>query len=128
MRDGKAVAVPVTPGPKVGDLTAITGAVKSGEKVVREAARDARRRRAREGRGQVAAAPMHAAMSARSEAAPAARAAAEPLVAIRGLTKYYVRGDQVIPVLVDINLDVRGGRLRRADGPVGLGQDARCST
>ncbi|MFO1325645.1 MAG: efflux RND transporter periplasmic adaptor subunit [Burkholderiales bacterium] len=34
VRDGKAVAVPVTPGAKVGDLTAITGAVKSGEKVV----------------------------------------------------------------------------------------------
>ena len=34
VRDGKAVAVPVTPGPKVGDLTSITGAVKSGEKVV----------------------------------------------------------------------------------------------
>ena len=29
-----------------------------------------------------------------------------PLVAIRGLVKHYVRGDQVIPVLVDINLDV----------------------
>jgi len=34
VRDGKAIAVPVTPGPKVGDLTSITGAVKSGEKVV----------------------------------------------------------------------------------------------
>lgn len=34
VRDGKAVAVPVTPGPKVGDLTSITGAVKAGEKVV----------------------------------------------------------------------------------------------
>ena len=34
VRDGKAVAVPVTPGIKVGDVTAITGAVKSGEKAV----------------------------------------------------------------------------------------------
>jgi RND family efflux transporter MFP subunit len=34
VRDGKAVAVPVTPGPKVSDLTSITGAVKAGEKVV----------------------------------------------------------------------------------------------
>ena len=34
IRDGKAVAVPVTPGAKVGDVTAITGAVKSGEKAV----------------------------------------------------------------------------------------------
>lgn len=34
VRDGKAVAVPVTPGQKIGDLTAITGDVKSGERVV----------------------------------------------------------------------------------------------
>ena len=33
------------------------------------------------------------------------------LVSIRGLSKYYVRGDQVIPVLVDINLDDRRRRL-----------------
>src|SRR5437868_4600708 len=34
VKDGKAVAVPVTPGIKIGDLTAVTGDVKSGEKVV----------------------------------------------------------------------------------------------
>ena len=34
IRDGKAVAVPVTPGAKIGDLTTIAGAVKSGEKAV----------------------------------------------------------------------------------------------
>jgi RND family efflux transporter MFP subunit len=34
VRDGKAVAVPVTPGMKIGELTAISGAVKSGEKAV----------------------------------------------------------------------------------------------
>jgi len=34
LRDDKAVEVPVTPGIKVGDLTAIAGAVKSGEKAV----------------------------------------------------------------------------------------------
>jgi HlyD family secretion protein len=34
LRDGKAVAVPVTPGPTVGELTAVTGEVKSGEKAV----------------------------------------------------------------------------------------------
>ena len=34
VRDGKAVAVPVTPGIKLGELTAITGAVKTGEKAV----------------------------------------------------------------------------------------------
>jgi len=34
IRDGKAMAVPVTPGIKVGDLTAIAGDVKTGDKVV----------------------------------------------------------------------------------------------
>ncbi len=34
VRDGKAVAVPVTPGIKIGDITAIVGDVKSGEKAV----------------------------------------------------------------------------------------------
>jgi HlyD family secretion protein len=34
MRDGRAVAVPVTPGLKIGDATAIAGDVKAGEKAV----------------------------------------------------------------------------------------------
>jgi HlyD family secretion protein len=34
LRDGKAMAIPVTAGQKVGELTAITGEVKSGEKAV----------------------------------------------------------------------------------------------
>jgi RND family efflux transporter MFP subunit len=34
VRDGHAVAVPVTPGIKIGDATAISGDVKSGEKAV----------------------------------------------------------------------------------------------
>ncbi|MEO8507229.1 MAG: efflux RND transporter periplasmic adaptor subunit, partial [Betaproteobacteria bacterium] len=34
IRDGRAVAVPVTTGLKIGDLTAVTGDVKSGEKTV----------------------------------------------------------------------------------------------
>ena len=34
VKEGTAVAVPVTPGKKIGDLTAIAGDVKSGEKVV----------------------------------------------------------------------------------------------
>lgn len=34
VREDRAVQVPVTPGAKIGDLTAITGAVKSGEKAV----------------------------------------------------------------------------------------------
>jgi len=57
-----------------------------------------------------------------SEAAPAGRADAEPLVRIRGLTKHYLRGDQVIPVLVDINLDVHAGDFVALMGPSGSGK------
>ncbi|MBK9703727.1 MAG: ABC transporter ATP-binding protein [Betaproteobacteria bacterium] len=46
----------------------------------------------------------------------------EPLVCIRRLTKYYVRGDQIIPVLVDINLDVRAGEYVALMGPSGSGK------
>ena len=46
----------------------------------------------------------------------------EPLVAIRRLTKYYVRGDQIIPVLVDINLDVYAGDYVALMGPSGSGK------
>jgi putative ABC transport system ATP-binding protein len=49
-------------------------------------------------------------------------AAPLPLVAIRGLTKYYVRGEQVIPVLVDINLDVAVGDFVALMGPSGSGK------
>src|SRR5215813_6181138 len=48
--------------------------------------------------------------------------APEPLVAIRALTKYYVRGDQVIPVLVGINLDVYEGDYVALMGPSGSGK------
>ena len=44
------------------------------------------------------------------------------LVAIRGLTKHYVRGDQVIPVLVDINLDIARGEYLALMGPSGSGK------
>ena len=37
---------------------------------------------------------------------PAPSGTSEALVTIRALSKHYIRGDQVIPVLVDINLDV----------------------
>jgi putative ABC transport system ATP-binding protein len=46
----------------------------------------------------------------------------EPLVAIRGLTKCYTRGDQVIPVLVDIDLDVYAGDYVALMGPSGSGK------
>ncbi|MCC7326714.1 MAG: ABC transporter ATP-binding protein [Burkholderiales bacterium] len=44
------------------------------------------------------------------------------LVVIRGLSKYYVRGDQVIPVLADINLDVVAGDFVALMGPSGSGK------
>jgi len=40
IKDGIATAVPVTPGKKLGDLTAIAGDVKSGDKVVLKPADD----------------------------------------------------------------------------------------
>jgi putative ABC transport system ATP-binding protein len=45
-----------------------------------------------------------------------------PLVAIRDLSKYYVRGDQVIPVLTDIALDVWPGDYVALMGPSGSGK------
>ena len=49
-------------------------------------------------------------------------AAADVLVAIRSLSKYYTRGDQIIPVLVDINLDVRVADYIALMGPSGSGK------
>jgi putative ABC transport system ATP-binding protein len=51
-----------------------------------------------------------------------ASAATPPLVAIRGLSKVYLRGGQVIPVLVDINLDVRAAEYVALMGPSGSGK------
>jgi putative ABC transport system ATP-binding protein len=48
--------------------------------------------------------------------------AREPIVAIRALSKYYLRGDQVIPVLVDIDLDVQAGDFIALMGPSGSGK------
>jgi putative ABC transport system ATP-binding protein len=45
-----------------------------------------------------------------------------PLVSIRALSKYYPRGDQIIPVLVDINLDVKTGEFVALMGPSGSGK------
>jgi putative ABC transport system ATP-binding protein len=46
----------------------------------------------------------------------------EPLVAIRALSKHYVRGDQVIAVLAGIDLDVRRGDYIALMGPSGSGK------
>jgi putative ABC transport system ATP-binding protein len=45
-----------------------------------------------------------------------------PLVVVRGVSKYYVRGDQIIPVLVDIDLDVASGDFVALMGPSGSGK------
>ena len=45
-----------------------------------------------------------------------------PLVAIRSLSKHYTRGGQVIPVLVDIHLDVAAGDFVALMGPSGSGK------
>jgi putative ABC transport system ATP-binding protein len=45
-----------------------------------------------------------------------------PLVEIRNLTKYYQRGGQIIPVLVDIDFDVRLGDYLALMGPSGSGK------
>jgi putative ABC transport system ATP-binding protein len=55
-------------------------------------------------------------------AAEPASPSREPLVTIRGLTKYYVRGDQVIPVLVGIDLDIQAGDFVALMGPSGSGK------
>jgi putative ABC transport system ATP-binding protein len=44
------------------------------------------------------------------------------LVEIVGLTKSYVRGDQVVPVLTDINLTIREGDFVALMGPSGSGK------
>jgi len=54
--------------------------------------------------------------------AAAIDAAPPPLVSIRSLSKVYVRGGQVIPVLVDLDLDVAAGDFVALMGPSGSGK------
>ena len=51
-----------------------------------------------------------------------ARGGEAPLVAIRALSKHYVRGDQLIAVLAGIDLDVRRGDYIALMGPSGSGK------
>jgi putative ABC transport system ATP-binding protein len=59
-----------------------------------------------------------------SSGAGAARSAdgETPLVAIRSLGKFYVRGEQVIPVLAEIDLDIAAGDFLALMGPSGSGK------
>jgi putative ABC transport system ATP-binding protein len=54
--------------------------------------------------------------------APAPAPARQPLVAIRGVAKHYVRGGQAIPVLEGIDLDVYAGDFVALMGPSGSGK------
>ena len=46
----------------------------------------------------------------------------EPLVEIRNLAKSYRRGDQVVPVLHDISIDIQRGDFTALMGPSGSGK------
>ena len=48
--------------------------------------------------------------------------AAVPIVRIRGLSKSYRRGGQIVPVLTDINLEVAAGEFLALMGPSGSGK------
>ena len=124
VRDGKLAQVPVVRGATLGDRRrhhrrGADGGEGRAEAVRRIEAGNARSssRRSNAGRDPHARCRWTIPMP-RSPRPPTA----EPLVAIRELTKFYVRGDQVIPVLVGINLDIHAGDYVALMGPSGSGK------
>jgi putative ABC transport system ATP-binding protein len=61
-------------------------------------------------------------MSATAAGTAPAASAPPPLVVIRRLSKFYVRGEQIIPVLVDVDLDIAAGEYIALMGPSGSGK------
>ncbi len=62
-------------------------------------------------------------MTAAAASPPASTAAGAPaLVSLRNVSKHYVRGDQLIPVLAGIDLDVYAGDYVALMGPSGSGK------
>ncbi len=61
-------------------------------------------------------------MSELAEASNGPPDAAPPLVCIRNLSKHYSRGDQDVPVLTDISLDIPAGDFLALMGPSGSGK------
>ena len=86
------------------------GSSRTGSRTVTGSS-SARRRRSRAGTG-----------FARNQAAEDP-SMANPIVTVRHVTKSYTRGGETLRVLDGLNLQIEAGRVRRADGPLGLGQD-----
>jgi len=66
--------------------------------------------------------PMTTPQTGASSSPAAAASDAAPLIRIRSLSKSYRRAGQEIPVLLDINLDVRAGEFIALMGPSGSGK------
>ena len=116
VQDDKAVRTPVRDRAAASAIwSSWTQGPQPGDKVVLRPSEKLRRR----GCG--------ASLCARSEPATAYASrrpmSSQAIVEIRNLSKAYRRGDQVVPVLTDINLDVDARRVRRADGAIRLGQE-----
>jgi putative ABC transport system ATP-binding protein len=58
----------------------------------------------------------------RPSATPTATPTAPALIQIRNVAKHYVRGEQIVPVLHDVNLDIPEGDFLGLMGPSGSGK------